>query len=270
MRYNTVKQVFYNGKLYRAPGLTTAFRFKEKPAVTNAKKYTPLLIIILFLAIVFGLSMTAKAQDFYGEGNVLIAVDMAPYAENEDVDYPEGTMGTLIWGADAPTGESTREAFNNRHYEVDPEVAPVLAPNYEQNPSYHVKQTVFLPFIRYDDPDFAGRTAQFPASYLPAEVFTSDGKPNFFIHNDRVKTDNGNTRYSMYYEKTADGKYHPCVDFLEIECVAVTEHCTIWQHTGTVCSTRTGFDPNDYAGAVGLTDAEIQYFLDTCDNAYEI
>jgi len=24
-------------------------------------------------------------QDFYGEGNVLIAVDMGPFAENEDV-----------------------------------------------------------------------------------------------------------------------------------------------------------------------------------------
>ena len=64
---------------------------------------------------------------------MLIAVDMAPYAENEKVDYPDGTMGTLVWGEDAPEGESTREAFNNRHYEVDPEVAPVLAPNYEQN-----------------------------------------------------------------------------------------------------------------------------------------
>ncbi|MBO4830837.1 MAG: hypothetical protein J5569_00005, partial [Oscillospiraceae bacterium] len=80
--------------------------------MTHAKKYTPLLMLILFLTLVFGLALTAKAQDFYGEGNVLIAVDIAPYAENEYVDYPEGTMGTLRWGEDAEEGESTREAFN--------------------------------------------------------------------------------------------------------------------------------------------------------------
>ena len=47
-------------------------------------------------------------QDFYGEGNVLIAVDMGPYAENDEAFYPEGTLGTLQWGTDAPTGVSTR------------------------------------------------------------------------------------------------------------------------------------------------------------------
>ena len=51
-------------------------------------------------------------QDFYGEGNVLIAVDMAPYAENDEVSYPEGTLGTLQWGpgdprASAPARNST-------------------------------------------------------------------------------------------------------------------------------------------------------------------
>ena len=38
----------------------------------------------------------ANAQDFYGEGNVLIAVDMGEYKENDAVSYPEGTMGTLV------------------------------------------------------------------------------------------------------------------------------------------------------------------------------
>ena len=31
------------------------------------------------------LPVTALAQDFYGEGNVLIAVDMGPYAENVEI-----------------------------------------------------------------------------------------------------------------------------------------------------------------------------------------
>ena len=53
--------------------------------MTHAKKYTTLLKLILFLALVFGLALTAKAQDFYGEGNVLIAVDMGPYAENVEI-----------------------------------------------------------------------------------------------------------------------------------------------------------------------------------------
>lgn len=37
------------------------------------------------------------------------AVDMAPYAENGDVSYPEDSMGILVWGEDAPEGENTRE-----------------------------------------------------------------------------------------------------------------------------------------------------------------
>ena len=105
--------------------------------MTHAKKYTPLLIIILFLTLVFGLALTAKAQDFYGEGNVLIAVDMAAYAENEDVDYPEGTMGTLVWGKDAPTGVSTREAFTYNTYTV-PEGVSALSMG--ENP-YEIETT---------------------------------------------------------------------------------------------------------------------------------
>ena len=55
---------------------------------------------ILALAFAFillaALPCGAIAQNFYGEGNVLIAVDMGHFQVNEDVDYPEGTMGTLI------------------------------------------------------------------------------------------------------------------------------------------------------------------------------
>ena len=55
----------------------------------------------------------AQAQDFYGEGNVLIAVDMGPFRINEEAGYTEGTMGTLAWGEDASTGISTRPAFEH-------------------------------------------------------------------------------------------------------------------------------------------------------------
>lgn len=75
-------------------------------------------IIALALAIVLmaALSCGALAQDSYGEGNVLIAVDMDRFQVNENADYPEGTMGTLVWGEDALTGAGTRPAFAPRAY----------------------------------------------------------------------------------------------------------------------------------------------------------
>ena len=64
------------------------------------RTFRTFIILLLLLAL---LPFPAQAkQDFYGEGNVLIAVDMAPYAQNEAVSYPEGTLGTLQWGPDAP------------------------------------------------------------------------------------------------------------------------------------------------------------------------
>ena len=83
------------------------------------------LLWLFAAALVFSLlPAAALAQDFYGEGNVLIAVDMGPYAENEDVSYAEGTLGTLRWGEDAPTGISTRAEFNAHAYEVSPDITP--------------------------------------------------------------------------------------------------------------------------------------------------
>ena len=234
--------------------------------------YPSMLRFLLALAAVcllISLTLTAKAQDFYGKGNVLIAVDMAPYAENGDVSYPEDSMGILVWGEDAPEGENTREAFQNRHYEVSPDVVPVPAPEYELKTAYSVKQTVFLPFCLHYDPDLVG-LAWFTADELPAELFSADGEPKFLIHQDAVEDNNGEKLYRLTCEKTPDGKMNPCVDFLEIECVAVTERITVWQYTGVSFSTRTGFDPDNYGNAVGLTDAEIRYFTDVCENACRI
>ena len=87
------------------------------------------LLCAVALAVSF-LPTSALAQDFYGEGNVLIAVDMGPYAENENAGYPEGTLGTLQWGEDASAGESTRPAIHNHPYTASPDVAPVSAPDY--------------------------------------------------------------------------------------------------------------------------------------------
>ena len=237
--------------------------------MTHAKIFTPLLFMILFLALIFGLSMTARAQDFYGEGNVLIAVDMAPYAENENVDYPEGTMGTLVWGPDAPTGDSTRPAFAGFSYEAPPVAAPVAAPKYKLETAYSVGQKMFLPYIRSDDPDYYG-WYWFTADGLPTEIFKSNGEPNFLIHKDNIITENGETWFAMYCEITVDGEIYPCVDFVELECVAVNEHTTLWQYTGKAYSERTGFDPEDYGSAVNLTNEETASFTEICENAYTV
>ena len=75
------------------------------------------------------LPSAALAQDVYGEGNVLIAVDMGSFAENEDAVYPDSTLGTLVWGKDAPAGESTRAAFKPRAYAVPEDVTLPPAPD---------------------------------------------------------------------------------------------------------------------------------------------
>ena len=211
-------------------------------------------------------SATAKAQDFYGEGNVLIAVDMGPYEENENVDYPEGTMGNLVWGADAPIGVSTRAAFNNRKY--DPvNTTPVKAPDYETEVTYEVGQKVILPFYRDDDPDINYEVSGFTKDELPAEVF-KDESIKLLINRNLIKEVNGETYYGFYYEKTDDGNEHPCADFLEIECVAVTQHCTIWRYTGKAYSNRTGFDIREYMGAVDMTSEGLDIFEKVCEEAY--
>ena len=229
-----------------------------------------LLLLSLGLALLFGAALTVRAQDFYGEGNVLIAVDMAPYGENGDVDYPEGTMGTLVWGADAPRGESSRPAFALRSTERSADALPP-APDYALETVYEPGQTFFFPYPRDDDPDYFDDCCLLPA-HMPAEVFR-DGEPQFWIADIAVTDEYGETRYMMPAEsleaQPEDEDLTACVDFLELECVAVSEHSTLWRYTGTAYSLRTGFDPAEYGGPVELTEAQIRLFTDTCDMAWE-
>ena len=230
-----------------------------------------LLLLALGCALVFGAALTVRAQDFYGEGNVLIAVDMAPYGVNGEVDYPEGTMGTLVWGEDAPRGESSRPAFALRSAERSADALPP-APDYALETVYEPGQTCFLPFPRgNDDPDYFFECWLLP-SHMPAEMFR-DGEPRFWISSSSVTDEYGETRYLMPAESTKpqpeDEDLTACVDFLEFECVAVSEHSTLWRYTGTACSVRTGFDPAEYGGPAELTEAQRKLFADTCDMAWE-
>ncbi len=227
------------------------------------KRKNILSMALLFAAAlaVYVLSAGAKAQDFYGEGNVLIAVDMAPYAENDEVSYPEDTMGTLQWGEGAPTGKSTRPDFSPHAYKVSDDVVPPATPAYEIGTVYTVGQKVLLPF------DCSDQWGWLTEDELPAAVF-KDGAPLFLIHSSCVAVKGGVTYYYLPINITETYEVYPCVDFLEIECVEVTEYSTIWQYTGNAFSNRPDFDPDDYVGAVELTEEEIQFFIDTCDEAY--
>ena len=188
------------------------------------------------------LPATALAQDFYGEGNVLIAVDMAPYAENEAVSYPEGTLGTLQWGEGAPTGVSSRPAFNAHPYTVPEDITVPRAPDYDLETVYTVGQRVFFPFFGSDE--LSDEDLQwFSADALPPELFDAHGAPRFLLRREHIRTENGVTQYRLPFETAEDGTAQPCVDFLEIECAAVTAHSTVWQYTGAAFSTRADFDP---------------------------
>lgn len=233
--------------------------------------------LFVLLCALLPFSTKAQAQDFYGEGNVLIAVDMGPYKENEDVVSLDGTMGTLEWGADAPTGTSTRPAFNNRKYNVPAETTVQKAPDYEAKVEYTVGQKVFFPYYRDDDPDyidlsdprFDEKKSCFTRDQLPQEVFAGDER-KFLINDEKIiRGEKGEESYPFFYEQTEDGSIHPCCDFVEIECVAVSDHCTYWQYTGKAYSVRTGFDIDDYLEAVELTDSNIAFFIETCETAYE-
>lgn len=211
-------------------------------------------------------SVTVHAQDFYGEGNVLIAVDMGKYAENEDVDYPEGTMGKLTWGADAPRGTGTRPAFDPHSDVIRGRFVPVTP--YETRDLYQVGQRIFLSFYRFDDPDYIQENRKIPAGSFPAEVFDQDGNRLFRMHDDHVSTDqDGNILFDVPCE-FSDGELHPCMDFLEFECIGISEHCTIWQYTGAVYSTRTGFDGEEYGDAVETEPDELTFVSSCSDEAY--
>ena len=222
------------------------------------------LAVLLLTALLSG---TAFAQNFYGKGNVLIAVDMAQYAENEDVYYPEGNMGTLVWGEDAPTGEGTRAAFEPKAWTPQEAVSPEPAPDYALETVYEVGQKLVYLYWRREDPDYAG-FAWLPAQLLPAEAFTPEGQPRFPIQPYCVDVMDGVTVYYLPFETVGDEVFC-CADFLELECAAVSAHCTIWQYAGNAWSTRTGFDIDEYMGAVGLSDAEIALLAGNLDAACE-
>ena len=152
----------------------------------SAMKRKVLFLLSAVFTCCLAFAGNVQAQDFYGEGNVLIAVDMAPYAENEEVNYPENTMGTLIWGDDAPTGESTRPEFNNKIYTVPEDVTVKKAEPYEIETTYSVGQKMYLPFYRDDDPDCLLQIWRYAAEYLPDGLFSPDGKPLFTISRDII------------------------------------------------------------------------------------
>ena len=224
-----------------------------------------LSMTILYSCILCG-TQQVQAQDFYGQGNVLIAVDMSPYAENDDAVCREGTMGTLIWGDDAPEGVSTRPDFSFSTYTVPEDIVLPVAPEYEAVTKYHTGQKVILPIFRQDDPDYCG-TAEISKDDFPAEVFEDPGR--LFLYSPYyMKTVGDDVSFQIDFEKTEDGTIHPSCDFIELECVGISEYSTIWLYTGTVYSNRTGFDKNDYGEAPVLTDAGIALFEEICDSVY--
>ncbi len=213
-----------------------------------------------------GTGTAVSAQDFYGEGNVLIAVDMASYEENEDVKINSGSFGKIIWGDDAPEGISTRPEFNNRKYKVPDSVVALKNDDYEITDKYTVGQKLFYMCYRIDDPD-RDKIYYVDKALLPAELFDEKGNRKFFISDSCVGTRDGKTVYSYFCEKDKNGAVHPCCDFLEIECIKITDQMTLWAYTGHACSTRTGFDINDYVGAVKMTQEEIDYITESVHDA---
>lgn len=222
------------------------------------------------IALTAALLCGAQAQDFYGEGNVLIAVDMGPFRVNEEAGYPEGTMGTLIWGEDARAGTSTRPAFAPRAY--TPTLGVVPAEEYEIETAYEVGQTLLFPVMRDDDPEYSG---DYSAAWLPLEDFPEEvaGRITDCLILYKISDDPENNGTKLFLSpcvlETEDAMI-PCLDFLEIECVAVTEYSTVWQYTGNAYSNRPGFDPSEYQGAVSLSAEELKLFTDLCDKAYRI
>ena len=213
------------------------------------------------LALAFALALLccgAQAQqDFYGEGNVLIAVDMGPFRVNEDAVYPEGTMGTLVWGDGAATGTSTRPAFAPRTY--TPTLGVVPAGEYEIETTYEVGQTLLFPYSRGGE----------NVDWLEAEAFPEEVASRIQDCLLRSKVVDGKTYYYADCDILPDDTPLPTLDFLEIECVAVTEHSTFWQYTGNVYSSREGFDPAEYGKAVSLSEEELRPVMETCDRAYQ-
>ena len=214
-------------------------------------------------------AVRAYAQDFYGEGNVLIAVDMGDYAENEGVYYPEKTMGTLVWGSDAPVGKSSRAPFNAHPAGGRNTAELKTAEEYEPQTAYYAGQKIYLPFntdmYKYADTDA-------PMCWLSTDRFPQelvrDGSCVFQYSEEYIKTENGVTSYYIEYEEDENGEKYPLYDFVELECVCVSEYCTLWRYTGVTYSNRPVFNIGIYGEAVDLSDEQIECFADLCNRAY--
>ena len=147
-----------------------------------------------------------------------------------------------------------------------PALSIVPAEEYEIETVYEVGQTFFLPYPRYDDPESAWEIGYIPADAFPEEVITRN-QGALLTSKSRINPGTGITEYYFVYAET-DGAWRPCADFLEIECAAVTEHSTVWQYTGNVCSNRPTFDPADYREGIRLSADELALITDICDRAY--
>ena len=198
---------------------------KSKTSPCRFHSPLPFLFLLLFLAALFfpGFTRPAIAQNFYGEGNVLIAVDMGEFRQNDEVSYPEGTMGTLVWGDAAKEGESTRPAFTPSLRGKSADALTATPPEYETETVYAVGDTRFFPYLRAETPGASVSYAKYTADDLPPELFTPSGEPKFLIGSEYVTVEDGQPAWWFWCENTQDGETLPCIDFLEIRCVVATD-----------------------------------------------
>ncbi len=245
------------------------FKRKKGLSLQMKKAFGALLVVIFTGAFLTCMSADRlQAQDFYGEGNVLVAVDMSEYAENEDAVYHEGSMGTLTWGDDAPTGVSSRDTFDSRMYTVPDDISVKSAPEYDIERNYEVGQKLILPVFAGDE-GVEGETKLIPASAFPGEIF-ENGDEALLYNPQYTKKAKGKTYYYAYVGKTGEDEWVPLMDFIEIECVYTGEYSTVWQYTGKVFSNRKDFDPKEYGEAVNLLESEIKIFANICDESYTV
>ncbi len=226
----------------------------------NISRITTLLVVILIMLL---FCASASALDFYGEGNLLVAVDMGAYAENEDVSYPEGTMGTLVWGADAPEGESTVPAFAPKAFTVPEDIAAPVAPAYEIRTKYQVGQKMMYPYSR------GGVIGYFTQDEFPEEVFDENGLPLFPTCEATSNTTEGITYYCGSLAQLEDGTLILAMDFLECECLAVSDHFTLWVFTGQIYSKRSDFNLAEYNTPLELTEEEIGGYMAWMESTWE-
>ncbi|MBR1497923.1 MAG: S-layer homology domain-containing protein [Oscillospiraceae bacterium] len=223
-------------------------------------KFSQIISSLITFALLLGiLPAGVLAQDFYGEGNVLIAVDMSEYEEDGG---ESGGLGTLRWGEGAGTGESTRLFAEITPYTAPTPAISYRAEAYEIETEYKTGDRYWLPFCPVN--------GAFILYYYSEDELPKGVDPSRLLL--RGRTELGEVRYGVPSElHEADGTEFvtPIVDFIEIECAGSSEHSTVWQYTGHVRSDREGFRASDYSQAVTLTSDEIALIENICDRAYE-